>query len=100
WGVSADLAIPITTGMLGAVTGPTLNVPGLPSLAGTAFYDQPLLLEPAANLLGVVAGPVTRTTLGSNVGAPGAIVYVTGPLSSTSRTGGVEPEYVTPIRLN
>ncbi|MCA8968918.1 MAG: hypothetical protein KDC95_04015 [Planctomycetes bacterium] len=79
-------------GFLGALTAsasgtartPTMTIPA--GLGGSAFYDQTIWFDAAANTAGIVSGWSSKWSIGTGLGAPSAFVYATGN-NHTSATG-------------
>ncbi|MCC6671183.1 MAG: hypothetical protein IT458_08980 [Planctomycetes bacterium] len=98
WSVSADFTVPISSSTA-IYQWPTLNIPNTPALGGAIFYDHAMFIDPPANAWGVVTTWSSKWTIGTNRGAPGAMVYATGA-SALNPSGTLSLETVPSFQLN
>ena len=99
WNVSADFVQPMTANATGSASWPNVSVPNTPALAGQAFFDHSLWIDPPANAWGVVTAWSSKWIVGTNIGAPGATVYANGTQAS-GPTGSFSRQTVPTLQLN
>ncbi|MCC6671184.1 MAG: hypothetical protein IT458_08985 [Planctomycetes bacterium] len=99
WKVDIMYSVPLTASATGSASWPTLSIPNSPALGGQNFYDDALWLDPAANPWGVVTSWSSKWTIGTNTGAPAAMVYATGN-SAGNPTGTLSLSTAPTFQLN
>jgi hypothetical protein len=101
-GCSWNVSVEYMVGLMASGTSarwPTLNIPNDASLGGASFFEHAAFVDPAANALGLVTTWSSKWTIGSGVGAPGAMVAATGS-SNANPTGSLLNGTLPTLQLN
>ena len=98
WSIDPMFTVPMVSTASGQGQWPHIPIPNNPALGGVSFYDHSVWMDAAANAGGLVTGWSSEWIIGTNTGAPGAIVYATGN-SALNPTGSVSLEEVPSFRL-
>lgn len=99
WSVSADFTVNLTASATGSASWAAIPIPNNPALGGGVFYDHAAFLDPAANSWGVVTTWSSKWIIGTNIGAPGATIAVSGNTAATATTGSLSKGTVTTLQL-
>ena len=99
WSVSADVSVALATNASGSASWTTVPVPNNPALAGQAFYDHAMFIDPPANAWGVATTWSSKWIVGTNKGAPGSTLSATGTAAGNA-TGSLAKESVATFQLN
>jgi hypothetical protein len=95
---SADVIVPLTASGTSA-RWPTIPIPNNPALGNAVFYDHSLFIDPLANAWGVVVGWSSKWTIGTNIGAPAALVTATGT-NAANPTGSLQNDTGVTLQFN
>jgi hypothetical protein len=99
WNVAPLFIIGMAADASGSAAWPTQTIPNDPALGGASFFDHCVFSDPTANPLGLVTGWSSRWNIGTQIGAPGAMVAATGA-AAMGATGTVAMGTLPTLQLN
>lgn len=98
WSIEPLASVSLVASANGSASWPTLSIPNDPALGGVSFFDHSGWIDPAANAAGLVTGWSSEWIIGTDRGAPGAVVTATGN-SAANPSGSLSLEEVPTFRL-
>ncbi len=93
WNVDVALSVPMLSDANGNARWPDIMIPNDPGIVGGQFFDQALIVDPAANAFGAVASWSSRWVVGDATPPEGARVTRTAN-TGNSPTGTVDSTVV------